>query len=133
MLKTKDSSLLELNAITTEFFSDYEPEFNYIKTHLDTYSTIPDGVTFASNFPNFVFIEVNESPKYLIGNLYEDRQKRKLAATFNKVRDLVSNGKTDEAISLYVNAAQEIINVTSIDCVNILKDTSRYDRYVEKN
>ena len=34
ILSTKNSSLITLNNLTDEFFSDYKDEFNYIKNHI---------------------------------------------------------------------------------------------------
>ena len=50
ILNTKDSSLISLNNLTDEYFSEYKNEFNFIKNHLDTYGRVCDVETFFSNF-----------------------------------------------------------------------------------
>lgn len=132
MLQTGDTSLLLVNNLDKDFFSDYEQEYGWIKNHIDTYGNCPDIHSFLSKFPNFDVIQVNESNRYLLDELYEDRNKRHLAKVFNKVRDLLNNDKTDEALSLYTNAASDILQSTHIDSVDIFQNTSRYDSYVEK-
>lgn len=132
MLQTGDTSLLLVNNLDKDFFSDYEQEYSWIKNHIDTYGNCPDIHSFLSKFPNFDVIQVNESNRYLLDELYEDRNKRHLAKVFNKVRDLLNNDKTDEALSLYTNAASDILQSTHIDSVDIFQNTSRYDSYVEK-
>ena len=132
ILNSKDSSIITLNSLTDEFFSDYKNEFNYIKDHLDRYQNIPDKETFLSQFPNFDVINVDEKPNYIVDELYKDRNTRLMAQTFNKVRDLLIDKKVDQAMSLYSNAASQITSAIHLDCVDITKDTSRYDNYVDR-
>lgn len=132
ILATKNSALITVNNLTEEYFSEYSKEFNYIKNHLNTYGNIPDTETFLSKFVDFDIIQVNESDNYLIDALYEDRNQRELATVFNKVRSLIMNNKTDEAMKLYLTASQNLVKGIHLDSVDIIKDTSRYDRYIEK-
>lgn len=132
LLQSKDTSFLLMNNINSDFFSDYKNEFNYIKNHINTYNNIPDQISFLNEFPDFDIIKVEESPKYLLDELYNDRNKRKLAKTFNKVRDLINQNKIEEATTLYTSAADDMISARHLESVDILKDTSRYDKYVEK-
>lgn len=132
ILATKNSALITVNNLTEEYFSEYSKEFNYIKNHLNTYGNIPDTETFLSKFVDFDIIQVNESDNYLIDALYEDRNQRELATVFNKVRSLIMDNKTDEAMKLYLTASQNLVKGIHLDSVDIIKDTSRYDRYIEK-
>lgn len=132
ILDSKDSSLILLNNIDESFFSDYKEEFKFIKNHIDEYSQVPDKATFLSNFPDFDIIEVKENKSYLIDALYEDKNKRLLASTFNKVRNLLNEGKTEEALSVYTSSADIAVKAKHLDCVDILKDHSRYDAYLER-
>ena len=77
LLNTQDSYLLLINNINEEFFEDYKDEYKYIVNHLHKYGNIPDINSFATEFPNFDFIEVHETPDYLIDKLYDDRNSRK--------------------------------------------------------
>lgn len=121
-----------MNNITKEFFSDYQNEFDYIQNHLKQYGNVPDLTSFLSKFPDFDVIEVGETQDYLIDELYNDRNRRSLAKTFNKIRDLLNADKVEEAMTLYSTASQDISKATHIDAIDILKDTSRYDQYIEK-
>ena len=132
LLATKDSSLLLMNNLTDDFFSDYKEEFTFIKNHLNTYGTIPDQVTFVSAFPYFDFVEVQETSDYLLDKLYEDRNTRQLAEIFNKIRKLLQDGKIDEAMQLYTSSQSDVAQATHIEAVDILRDTSRYNDYVER-
>lgn len=132
ILDSRDASLLRVNSIDNTFFSDFPTEFEFIKNHLDTYDRVPDKITFASKFPQFDFIEVNEDPNYLVDELYKDKNARHLAKIFNKVRDYINDGKITEATSLYLNAAESMVTAKHISAVDILRDKSRYDKYVER-
>lgn len=133
ILETGDSSFITLNNLTDEFFSDYKNEFNYILNHLNKYNKIPDKETFLSVFPDFDIINVKESFDYLLDALFEDRNKLYLAFTFNKIRNLVNEGKIEEATNYYLSAKDNLSKTaTHIQSVDILKDTSRYNKYIEK-
>lgn len=133
ILDTKDAYLLVVNNLTEDYFSDYVGEFRYIKTHLDEYGIIPDKESFLSKFPNFDVVVVNEPASYLVDELYRDRNKRFLAKTFNKVRTLLMEGKTDEAMQVYTNASQDMSKSVHLDTVDLITDVSRYDDYVAKS
>ena len=64
--------------------------------------------------------------------MFLDKQKRFLANTFNKVRELLTSGKTEEAINLYTSASNVAIKAKHMQCTNLLEDTSRYEAYVER-
>lgn len=132
LLDSKDASFIITNNITEEFFSDYEQEFKFIKEHLDNYNNIPDKATFLSKFPDFDIIQVDESYNYLLDALYEDRNKRKLALIFNQIRKLLNEGKTEEALNLYSTSTEVAIKAKHVDCVDIVRDISRYEDYVER-
>ena len=132
LLQRRDPSFLSANNLTAEFFSDYRKEYDYITEHIARYGNVPDQATFLSAFPNFDVVEVHESNEYLVDQLYEDRNKRQLAKTFNAVRDLLTADKVDEAVALYTSAANQVIQSKKIKVTDILRDTSRYDDYVER-
>lgn len=133
ILNTKDTSLIDLNNLTADYFSDYREEFKFIVNHRDTYGIVPDKETFLSVFPQFEIIVVNEGEDYLIQALLDDYKAREMAATFNSVKKLLISGKVDEATREYEKSIEKINKVgVSLKSVDILKDTSRYDAYVER-
>lgn len=121
-----------MNNLNSDYFSDYSEEYKWIKEHIDKYGTCPDMYSFVDKFPEFDVIEVNEPINYLVDKLFEDYNKRKLAKIFNRVRDLLNEDKTEEAMNLYTSAASDVVKSSHIETVDIFKDTSRYDDYVEK-
>lgn len=132
ILDKKDSSIILFNNLSDEYFCDYPNEYNYIKSHLNEYGTIPDKVSFLDKFPDFEVLQVNEPTSYLLNELYNDYNTRFLAKTFNSVRHLLENGKTEEAMKVYMNASNDLSKAVPLDCVDITQDTSRYDSYVDK-
>lgn len=132
IINNKDSSILLLNNLNQEYFSDYPNEYNFIKNHLTQYGKIPDQVSFLDKFPEFTVLEVEEPTSYLVNELYSDYNTRFLAKTFNKVRELLNKGKTEEAMQLYTTAANDMVKAVHLDSVDLLEDTSRYDAYVER-
>lgn len=132
IINKKDSSLLLLNNLTEEYFSDYPNEFGFIQRHLAEYGKIPDMASFLDKFPDFEVIEVNEPTSYLLTELYKDRNTRFLAKTFNKVRKLLGEGKIDEAMRLFSNSSNDMVQSIPLETVDLLKDRTRYDDYIER-
>lgn len=132
ILSTKDSSIIELNNLDSGYFSEYKNEFNFIKTHLDKYRTVPDVETFLESFSDFELIEVNEPFSYLLEELFKDYQTRKIAETFNKIRPLLIDGEVEKALNIYKHDSETINTGVALSCVDIMKDTSRYDAYLER-
>lgn len=133
ILSTKDSSIISLNNLDAEFFSDYKQEFLFIKDHIDKYGNCPDMETFVAKFPEFDVIQVSEGLDYLVDALFDDRNKRYLAKIFNKVRDLLNNDKVDEAMKVYASATDSILKAKHIQSVDIIHNTQdRYKAYVDK-
>lgn len=132
LLTSKDSSLIVLNNLSDDYFSDYKGEFNYIKRHLEKFGNIPDSETFLASFAEFEIIKVTETPQYLIEALFKDFKTRKLAEVFNKVRTLLISGKVDEATALYQQEAEGFHVGVSLNAVDILQDRTRFDAYIER-
>ena len=109
IINNQDSSILLLNNLNGEYFSDYLNEYEFIKRHLAEYGKVPDQISFLDKFPNFEVIEVNEPTNYLLSELYNDRNTRFLARTFNSIRKLLNECKTQEAMTLYTNASNELV------------------------
>lgn len=132
ILSKKDSSMISLNNLNEDYFSDYKDEFRFIKNHIDVYGKVPDIESFVGKFKNFDVIDVQEPVSYLLSELIKDKNERYLALTFNKIRDLVMAGKSEEAMNLYKRASDDLIDVVNVQGIDILHDTSRYDSYVER-
>lgn len=132
ILQEKDSSLITLNSLTEDYFSDYKDEFNFINNHLYQYGNVPDLETFLSTFTDFEVIAVGEKNSYLISELVNDKNTRNLANVFNRIRTLLMDGKTEEAMNIFRTSSETMSSGVALQSVDILKDISRYDAYVER-
>lgn len=132
ILKEKDTSFIVLNNLNEDYFSEYVDEFTFIKNHLSRYGNIPDTESFLNRFSDFEIINVEEKNSYLLSELIADKNTRNLATVFNKIRTLLMDGKTDEAMILFKDSSSTLSTGVALQCVDILKDTSRYDAYVER-
>ena len=133
VIKSGDASLITLNNLDKSFFSDYEREFDFICNHYTEYGNIPDVITFLAKFPQFDIVEVNETNRFLLDALYDDKKMRTMAKSFNKVKDLLRDSKVDQAMNVYMSSMEELTSATHMDAIDILRDTSRYDDYIEKS
>lgn len=100
---------------------------------MQRYGNIPDETTFLSVFPDFDIVPVNETDKYLLDSLYDDRNKRLLARTFNKVREALNDGDTERAMKIYNESSEMLLQAKHLEAIDIYKDLSRYDAYVERS
>ncbi len=132
ILQTQDSSLITLNNLTKEFFTDYTAEYDFILNHLSDYGKVPDLTTFVSEFPNFDVFQVNEPANYLVDKLYNDRNSRKLASLFNKIREEFNAGDIDSAMNTYLSSMEDMAQAKHIESIDILRDTTRYDDYIDR-
>ena len=133
IIKDNDMSLITMNSLDKSFFSDYKEEYDYITDFYLDYGKAPDQLTFIGKFPNFDIIEVNETKKYLLDELYNDRNMRSMATAFNKVKDLIRDGQIDKAMKCYMQSTEELASSTHMDSVDLLSDTSRYDDYIDRS
>lgn len=132
ILSSGDSSIIEINNLNVGFFSEYKDEFKFIKNHLDAYGKVCDSESFISTFPHFEVIEVNEPTVYLVDELYNDYNTRKMAEVFNEVRTYIMNGDTKKAMEIYKASIEKFSTGVSLESVDLVKDTSRFDDYVNK-
>lgn len=131
ILQTKDYSFITLNNLTVEYFFNYKAEYEFIKTHYDTYHTVPDRLTFLNNFPDFVIQDVNEPDNYLIEQLYNDYNQSYLASRFNGIKKLLEADDTAGATKFFLESIEKLHIGSALQCTDIMSDTSRYDRYLD--
>ena len=132
ILSDHDFSFILENNIDSEYFPNFKKEFVFIKKHYAQYSQVPDQATFLKQFPDFEIIQVNESKDYLVNELYREHNENFLISTFNKIKNLVIAGKTDDAMNLFSANANVAASKKFMDAVDLLHDQSRYDSYLDK-
>ena len=131
ILQTKDYSFITLNNLTAEHFFNYKAEYEFIKTHYETYHTVPDRLTFLNSFPDFIIQDVNEPNNYLAEQLYNDYNQSYLASRFNTMRKLLEANDLQAATKYFLDSVENLHVGSALQCTDIMSDTSRYDRYLD--
>lgn len=132
IIQDKDSSIITLNNLTVDYFSDYKDEFIFIRNHIMQYSVVPDMETILDKFPDFQVIKVQEPTSYLLEELMRDKNKRFLAENYTRVRQLIMDNKIEEAMQILKIASEESTSFVSLQPIDLLRDTSRYETYINK-
>lgn len=131
VLQTQDISLLEENQITRDYFPEYEEEIDFILKHYNDYGNIPDKATFIAQFPDFEFIEVQESDRYLIDTIREEYLYYKAVPVVQQVAKLM---KTDSnaAVEYMIQSMKDLQPNYSITGVDIIQDAlNRYEQFTQ--
>ena len=131
ILQTKDYSFITLNNLTDKHFFNYKAEFEFIKTHYETYHNVPDRLTFLNNFPDFAIQDVNEPNNYLVEQLYNDYNQSYLASRFNTMRKLLEADDLQGATRYFLDSVENLHVGSALQCTDIMSDTSRYERYLD--
>lgn len=132
ILESKDLSIITLNNLTKEHFSDYPSEYAFILNHYNTYHQVPDKLTFASQFKDFDFVEVNEPDSYLLGELFTDYNRNVMAAGFNDIRALLMSDRIDDAKVLYETSINKLQHGSAMSCTSLWDSDDRYTHYIER-
>lgn len=132
ILSSGDASFIAANNLKKEYFSEYPNEFAFIKNHINTYGNVPDTTSFLAVFPDFEVLGITESPAFLLDELMKDYKTRKMAETFNTVKNLLMSGKIDEAAAVYKRGADALSNDIALTCTDLFQDYSRYDEYLSR-
>ena len=132
ILQNGDPSPIVLNRLDDSFFPQYPKEFDFIKSHYEEHGNVPDMASFLDHFPSFEVIKVNETDRYLIGELYKEHNGDVLAAVFNKVRTLLQQNRVDEAMEAYKKAEEGLTQGRALQSTDLVKDTSRYQDYLDR-
>lgn len=132
IINTKDMSVITLNNLTDKYFFNYKAEFNYIMNHYNQYKTVPDKITFLNVFPDFTLLDVQEPTAFLLEQVYNDYNASYLATRFNEIKKYLESDQTNKAVDYFMKSVEELHTGAVMTCVDLLKDTSRYDHYVER-
>lgn len=132
ILQTKDYSLISMNNLTEDHFFQYRAEFNFIKNHYEKFRVVPDRLTFLNTFSDFDVTDVTEPDAYLLEQLIKDYNTSYMATGFNKIKKLIESGHIDEAASYFSTMPEGLQQGATMTCTSLFKDTSRYDRYIDR-
>ena len=132
ILQTKDFSIVIKNNLTKEYFFNYTAEFLFIKNHFEQYGNVPDEITFLNTFPDFDCYKVSEPDNYLLEQLIRDFTQNDIATDYNQIRRYIESDQIEEANKLRAQVSNKIYPNGSISSVDLVTDTSRYQRFIER-
>lgn len=95
VIQSSKLDLIQNNDLTVDYFPEYEAEFNYIVNHYKDYGNVPDKETFSSVFPNFEFIEVTESDRYLLDTVFEEYTYSRMVGIIQVCADKLKTDSND--------------------------------------
>ena len=130
VLASKDDSIITDNMLTVEHFPSFADEFKFIEEHKEKYGNIPDKDTMKSRFPEFQFMEVTESDKYLIDAIQEEYLYSKTVPVIQNMANLLdtdSNAAAEYLLSELPNL-QPHYHIGGIDIIQHAQE--RYDDYI---
>lgn len=132
ILNDKDFSVIEKNLLTSDYFTGYEEEFNYIKEHYDKYHRIPDSTTFLEKFPDFDIIDVKESNDYLVDKIKEEYLYNTSVPILQKAAELYKED-ANKAVEYVLNNFKNIQPNYDLQGTNIIENSlQRYDDYIDR-
>lgn len=132
ILATKDSSILEDNLLTRDFFVGYENEYDFLVQHEKDYGAVPDKATFLSKFPDVELVEVTESDKYLVDTIREEYLYYKSVPVVQKIAELL---KTDSnaAAEYMIQAVKELQPKYKLGGTDIISQAEeRYKQFKDR-
>lgn len=91
VLNEHSMNVIVINGLTADHFPEYKTEFEYILNHHNKYGNVPDRETIAIEFPDFDFLNVQESNKYLIEKLLEQYLYSQMVPVITKSAELILN------------------------------------------
>ena len=132
VLQTADDSILEDNMLSVDYFLGFDAEYNFIQEHKERYGNVPDVETFKVKFPEFEFIEVHESDRYLLETIQEEYLYSKAVPVVQEAARLLQSDANASAEYLLTNMPnlQPNYHIGGIDIVASAE--ARYDEYVER-
>jgi len=132
VLQTHDYSIVEDNQLTNEYFVEYKDEFDFIEEHYRQFGNIPDKATFLAKFPDFDFIDVTESDRYLVQTIREEYLYYKSVPVVQNIAKLL---KTDAnaAAEYMIQAMKELQPNYNLGGVDIIADADkRYQEFLKR-
>lgn len=132
VLQTHDYSIIEENQLTKDYFLEYEDEYTFIEEHYKQYGNVPDKTTFVAKFPEFDFIDVTESDRYLLQTVREEYLYYKSVPVVQKIAQLL---KTDAnaAAEYMIQSMKELQPNYDLGGTNIIAEAEkRYNEFIDR-
>ena len=138
ILSENSTDMLIKYHITDKHFVVYKNEYRFIMSHFNQFGNMPDKETLIDKFPDFDFIEVNESWEYLVNTLNEQNAFNSLVPILKKSAELIEVNALD-AIQYLQGHLENLQNEVTlqqlgIDIVDSVDDrVSEYEQRLKLN
>jgi replicative DNA helicase len=132
VVQTHDYSIIEDNQLTEDYFLEYEDEYTFLKDHMKQYGNVPDKATFLAKFPDFDFIDVTESDRYLIQTIREEHLYYKSVPIVQQIAKLL---KTDAnaAAEYMIQSMRELQPNYNLGGTDIIAEAEkRYEAFIDR-
>ena len=132
ILQTSNNEIVESNFLTTDYFTGYEKEFDFIQDHIRKYGNVPDIPTFLSNFPNFELVEVMETDRYLVDTIREAHLFQATIPVMQKMSELleVDSNAAAAYLTSQLQTLQPNYGLGGVDIIS--QATQRFEKYKER-
>jgi replicative DNA helicase len=133
VIKSKNFNFLVYHNLEVSYFGLYSDEYNYLVEHYKKFGNVPDKETFIYRFPEFDYVDVNESEDFLIQELLRDKVTNESAQIINEYSQEMDFGDPTEA---YLKAKTKFSSLNihiQIPVKDFVKDSQeRFDMCVNK-
>lgn len=132
VIQTSKYDLIIDNNLTTDMFTGYENEFNYIQDFYQKYNKVPDKETFISQFPDFDLVQVTESDKYLIDKINEEYLYKKSVPVLQEMAKLLETD-SNKAVEYLMEKIPELTSTQKTEGTDIIQHADeRLQEYKNK-
>lgn len=131
LLSSKDLDFLISNGITINDFYKHKGELQFILNHFEKYQVVPDKTTFIQQFPEFQFLDIQESDEYLADTLQEESTFQQLIPIWEKATKMIETD-ANEGIKFLLNQIDSVKLKKSKSIDLITNADIRYTNYLEK-
>lgn len=95
ILQDRSLLLIKQNSLNSNYFQNYEQEFNFIIEHYEKYKKVPDETTFLDNFPEFDILRIDENDSYLVNKIKENYLFKELVPVVKETAKLAEINSND--------------------------------------
>lgn len=113
VLQEKNMSLIVQNNLDKKFFQEYSDEFKFIDEHYRRYGTVPDIQSMLAKFPDFEVFRVEETDRYLVETLMEEKLYKEMAPVLNNIAEYLKDD-ANEAINYALKVLPKLMNRRTI-------------------
>lgn len=119
--------------ITSDYFTTYRAEYDFILGHNEKYGQVPDALTMGSQFKDFDFVQVNEADQYLLEKLAEQYTFKMVVPIVQKSADMLQTDSI-EAVRYLKSKIEPLLNIGKFGLgKNIIKTAmERWDEYIKR-